>query len=241
MNFLDQLIKQKAEQISYNQTEISNIAKSSNHLRDIIKNQSDFNHSFIGGSYKRGTLVKGISDIDIYYKYTGEGNPQTALTRLKNCLLQAYPNSEIKQDKPSILVDFQRIPFNITPFKIYSGNKNIPSSSLQTWQQINLESLEDTVKKLREKDNDYIFLIKIIKFWNIKRGIGLKNFKIEQNICNFFLSQNYTKNKNMSDWMWEFYMNNNFKKDANIIFSLMKNNYSNQELKNEWLNFIENR
>ncbi|NOZ36037.1 MAG: nucleotidyltransferase [Chlorobi bacterium] len=238
---LDNLIKQKTEQISYNKAELKNIAKSSNHLREIIKNQPDYRSSFIGGSYKRGTLVKGISDIDIYYEYTGEGNPQTALTRLKSCLLQAYPNSEIKQDKPSILVDFQRIPFNITPFKIYSGNKNIPSNNLRTWQQINLESLEKSVKKLREKNTDYIFLIKIIKFWNIKRGIGLKNFKIEQNICNFFLSQNYTRNKNISDWMWEFYMNIGHKKDADIIFSLMKNNYNSQELKNQWLNFIENR
>lgn len=238
---LDKLIKQKAEQISYNKDELSNIANSSNHLRGIVNNQSDFKNSFIGGSYKRYTLVKGISDIDIYYEYIGNGNPQTALIRLKECLLKAYPQSDIKQDKPSILVDFERIPFNITPYRNYVNNYVIPSSNLQTWQKINLKSLEDSVVKLRAKSEDYIKLIKVLKLWNIRNNKGLKNFKIEQNVCNLFLPQYETGNKAIYDWMWEFFKNNGFKKDSNIIFSLMKNNYSDQQLKTEWLNFIENR
>ena len=114
---LDVFIKEKADSVSYSQAELSNIASSSNHLRGIIKNQPDFNESFVGGSYKRGTMVKGISDVDVYYQYTGTGNAQAALDRLKNCLVKTYPNSDIRQDKPSILVDFDRIPFNITPYK----------------------------------------------------------------------------------------------------------------------------
>ncbi len=55
---IDKLILEKAELISYNRLEISNIASSSNHLRSIINNQPDFRSSFIGGSYKRKTMVK---------------------------------------------------------------------------------------------------------------------------------------------------------------------------------------
>ena len=57
---LDKIILEKSSYISYSQDELSNIAASSNHLRGIVKNQPDFNESFLGGSYKRGTMVKSI-------------------------------------------------------------------------------------------------------------------------------------------------------------------------------------
>jgi hypothetical protein len=46
-------------------------------------------------------------------------------------MLRSYPSTPIKQDKPSILVDFQKIPMNITPYRQdFYGNLSIPDNNL---------------------------------------------------------------------------------------------------------------
>ena len=238
---LDKFILEKTALISYSKEELSNIASTSNHLRDIIKNQNDFNESFLGGSYKRATMIKGVSDVDVYYQYIGVGNSQTALSRLKTCLISSYPNSIIKQDKPSILVDFQKIPFNITPYKKdYSGGISIPDNGLINWQKINFCELETAITALRQKNSKYIDLIKILKLWNFNHKKGLQNFDIEKRVCNLFL-YSFNSSQSISDWVWTFFSNNGFQTDANKFFALMKNNYSDATLKSEWLKFIENK
>lgn len=239
---IDKLILRKAELISYSQSEISNIASSSNHLRKIINNQIDFRSSFIGGSYKRNTMVKTISDVDIYYEYVGNGNPQTALVRLKNCLTTSYPTSVIKQDKPSILVDFNRIPFNITPCKLdWNNNVSIPDNWLTNWRIVEFKKLERKITNLRAKNSNYIYLIKVLKLWNKSHNKRMKNFDIEEKVCNLFLNQFTASSNSFSDWMWTFFQNNGFLNDARKIHSLMLNNSSEFYLKSEWLKFIENK
>ena len=124
----------------------------------------DFNESFLGGSYKRGTMVKGISDVDVYFQYIGTSNPATALARLKTCLTTTYPNTTIKQDRPSIYVDFNKIPFNITPYKKdLWQNISIPNNMLYSWETIQFGVLETAITNLRGKNLKYIDLIKILK------------------------------------------------------------------------------
>src|SRR6185369_10561952 len=123
---LDKIIKAKADQISYSQVELTNIATTLSNLKDIINNQPDFEEPILGGSYKRATMVKGVSDVDVYFRYTGNGSSQSALATLKKCLTDSYPSTDIRQDKPSILADFNKIPINITPYKEnYPGNLSI--------------------------------------------------------------------------------------------------------------------
>jgi len=237
---LDSLIREKAQLISYTQDEISNIAGSSNHLRQIIHNQPDFRQSFLGGSYLRKTMVKSVSDVDVYYEYTGSGNPQSALTRLKNCLVDRYPNSIIKQDKPSILVDFNLLPFNITPCRISPSNTvSIPDARLLYWQQINPGRLEEQVKELRRINPQLIELIKILKLWRHSYKKPLRNFEIEDKVYRQF--RNKISNS-LSDWIYDFLANNNFQRDANRFNGLMvQRPIGKQELKTRWLDFIENR
>jgi len=237
---IDKLILNKAEMISYNQSEMSNIASSSNHLREIINNQPDFRSSFIGGSYKRHTMVKTVSDIDIYYEYIGQGNSQTALARLKSYLLSSYPNTTIKQDKPSILVDFNKIPFNITPYKLYKNTISIPDNRLINWRVVEFQRLEKRITALRAKNSKYIYLIKILKLWNKNHNKRIKNFKIEEKICNLFLNQ-FTTSNTLSDWMWTFFQNNNFRNDAHKMHSFMMSHSSEVMLKSEWLKYIDNK
>ena len=46
---LDKIIKDKADQISYSQIELNNIATTLSNLKSIINNQPDFSEPFLGG------------------------------------------------------------------------------------------------------------------------------------------------------------------------------------------------
>lgn len=236
---LDKLILEKSDQISYYREEINNIASTLDYLKNIINNVTDFEAPFLGGSYRRGTMVKGISDVDVYFKYIGNGNSQTALVILKKCLIRTYPNSFIKQDKPSILANFNRIPINITPYKEnMQGSISIPDKYLINWNLVNFGELERNIKSLRDKNRQYIELIKILKLWNRNYAMGIKNFEIEQKVCRLFKD---SSSESISDWIWTFFNNENYRKDANSFFNLMKNSYSDSVLRAEWLRFINNK
>lgn len=235
---LDSYIKEKADLISYSQAELSNIANTLSSIKNIINNERDFQQPFLGGSYKRATMVKGVSDVDVYFRYIGIGNPQSVLSVLKNGLLRSYPNTPIKQDKPSILIEFQKIPMNITPYRQdYKGNLSIPDSNLQYWQTMNFGELEQNIVNLRRQNTKLIDLIKILKLWNFNHRKGIKNFDIEKRVCSLFLNR-YIASYSLPDLMWTFFNNNGFQNDARKIHSLMLNNSFN--LKTEWLKFINN-
>ena len=235
---LDSYIKEKVDSISYSQNELSNIANTLSNLKNIVNNQPDFREPFLGGSYKRATMVKGVSDVDVYFKYVGNGNPQSALSVLKNGLIRSYPTTIIKQDKPSILVDFQKIPINITPYRqdIW-GNLSIPDNYLLNWQIMNFGELEQNIINLKKQNSKLIDLIKILKLWNFNHRKGIKNFEIEKRVCNLFLNK-YIASYSLTHLMWNFFNNNGFQNDARKLHSLMLNNTYN--LKTEWLKFINN-
>lgn len=236
---LDTFILEKARLISFSQDERSNIATTLGYLKNIINNEPDFKEPFLGGSYKRSTMVKGVSDVDVYFRYVGMGNPQTALSKLKNCLVSTYPNSIIKQDKPSILADFSKIPINITPYiEDFRGNISIPDKFLIHWDYVTFRELENSITALRQKNSKFIELIKILKLWNYNHQKGIKNYEIEKRVCNLFL---YSSSNSISDWIWTFFKNNGYHNDANKFFLLMKNNYSEATLKSEWIKFIDNK
>jgi hypothetical protein len=235
---LDNFIKEKVDLVSYSQIEISNIANTLSNLKNIINNERDYREPFLGGSYKRATMVKGVSDVDVYFRYVGISNPQSALAILKSCLIKSYPNTSIKQDKPSILIEFQKIPMNITPYKQdYMGNLSIPDSNLQYWQTMNFGELEQNIVNLRRQNSKLIDLIKILKLWNFNHRKGIKNFEIEKKVCSLFLNR-YIVSYSLPDLMLTFFNNNGFQNDATKLRSLMLNNSFN--LKTEWLKFINN-
>lgn len=238
---LNNYIHEKANLISYSQLELSNIANTLSNLKNIINNEPDFRSPFLGGSYKRATMVKGVSDVDVYFQYTGTGNSQIALAKLKKSLSLSYPTSIIKQDRPSILADFNKIPINITPYKQDIFNTmQIPDNNLIGWTKINLEDLEKSITLLRNKNSRFIDLIKILKLWNFNHKKGLKNFEIEKSICSLFLNQLFYP-QNIAEWMVIFFNNKRFYREADTISNLNKRFYNEANIKSEWLKFIDNK
>jgi len=235
---LDKLIKQTAEHISYSQEELDNIKDSVNHLKGIIKYQPDFRNFFIGGSFKRHTMVKGISDIDIYYEYIGGTNPQTALSRLRECLKSSYPDSDIFHDKPSITAALKKIPVNITPYRGYPIM--IPDETLKNWKTANFERLENAINNLTHESSNYIKLIKVLKLWKYSHSREIKNYEIEEKVSKMLLGS-YSGKGPLSNKMLDFFFINNFRKDHEKFKKIFLAHLPENQLKTEWLNFIENR
>ncbi|MCJ7449367.1 MAG: hypothetical protein MUO72_16955 [Bacteroidales bacterium] len=237
---INRLIKERVELISYSQTELSNIAITLSNLKSIINNEPEFKEPFLGGSYKRATMVKGISDVDVYFRYFGNESVQNVLSKLKSCLIIRYPNTSIKQDKPSILADFNKIPINITPYKEdQSGLMSIPNKQLNGWEIISFGYLEKSIISLRQKNSGFIDLIKILKLWNRNYNRGIKNFEIEKRVVSLFLN-NVISSQRLCDWVWIFLKHYNYQSDANNFYSLFNNNYSDSLLRAQWNKFIDN-
>ncbi len=88
----------------------------------------------------------------------------------------SYPSTIIKQDRPSILIDFHRIPFNITPCQLKYGKIYIPNNYLTNWREVEFKKLENNITSLRAINSNYINLIKILKLWNKNRNKQMKKF-----------------------------------------------------------------
>lgn len=238
---LDTLIKEKVDLITFSPNELHNISGMLGNLKTIVQNVPEFRDPYLGGSYKRKTMVKGISDVDVYFRYTGNQNSQSALAILKNRLMVCYPNTIVKQDKPSILVDFNKLPFNITPYKQDDlGNMSIPDNTLLSWKLVNLENLELLISALRKKGEKYIQVIKVLKLWNRNYNKGLRNFEIELKVATYFLNDTISTNMSHADILWTFFENNGYRADAQKIHALMLLSNTNS-LKSQWTTFIDRR
>ena len=238
MDSFEKFIIEKAALISFSQAELSNIASTLSTLKDIINSEPDFKEPFLGGSYKRATMVKSISDVDVYFRYMGNGSPQLALQKLKTCLVARYPNTTIRQDKPSILAEFNKIPINVTPFKENAlGVLGIPDEQLMSWKAIEFGTLEKAITMLRQKDSRFIDLIKVLKLWNRNNNKDLRNFQIEIKACSLFLNST-SVSRALPDWLWTYYNSIGFNSEASKIFA-MRLQKNEAILKTDWLNFID--
>ncbi len=236
---LDTIMKDYCREFSYDKVELDKRKKSANHLREIIKKENDFESSFIGGSHQRKTMVKGISDIDVYFKYVGDGNPQKALDDIRRCLKPHYPNAKIFQDKPCVLIHFKVIPINVTPYKEVGADYKIPDKKLLNWNHIiHIHKLDKDFNKLKGKDSGFIDLVKLLKIWNLNYRRNLENYKIEENVCALFLDDNNDDYNTLPKRFALFLKNNGFKKDAGKFTALMGKG---QGIKKGWLDFIEKR
>lgn len=241
---LQSLISDKVKQISYSKVEYDNLASTSNDLRNWIKDQQVFDQSFLGGSYKRKTMVKGSSDIDVYFRYTGSGTSGAALTALKTYLTQKYPKAQTRRDRPSVTIEFKRIPINVTPYITDDkGNKKIPNKGLVTWDIIADDVLKDKVAELRRECSLLGDLIKILKYWNATHKKPLDNYRIEEIV---YASRTQYLQKSKSDiaqWMLLFFKGNGQKESAAQWQALIDidNTPTKQGLKTAFSRFIDNK
>ena len=174
------------------------IISSHTHLRQNNLIQLHYvSDSFLTGSYKKRTMIKPPSDVDIFVLINhshSEISPNAVLNKLKRNLLGSYPNSVVRQDKPCIVLDFNHCKFELTPAIKVSQFSDlgyyIPSQGGNTWMQIESprvseERLSDANQRLNEMLTPLIKIMKVCKRHNNIKD--KKSFELEDIAIRYLL------------------------------------------------------
>ena len=152
------------------------------------------------GSSTRGTILprKADSNSDIDYMVVfdtsdGQKKPQTYLDRLRRFAEAKYSTSEISQSSPTIVLSLNHIRFELVP-AIYNYGYQIPSpaSSWSDWMSTDPSGTNDALQSKNKSENYQIKpLIRLLKYWNTRKGHPFTSFSLEQYVVdNFFYSCN---------------------------------------------------
>lgn len=173
-------------------------SEAQNELRNYLKQSEKFKEhyldSFLSGSYKRGTAIKEIKDVDIIVILNEpatllkpQSNIKEIYNKLKEVLKEKFDIKNIEQQQRSIKLTWEfdnkqdaeirkeALTIDIVPAIRSSVNSNymlwIPDKNLETWIKTNPLGHSD---KVTEKNNEstningrnaFIPMVKTLKFW----------------------------------------------------------------------------
>ena len=178
-----------------NEKEIDSVESSIKNLKIHLGNweksdEIDEAHEF--GSYTRGTKLPSCldpsTDIDFMMVFRDVRlQPQTYLEKVREFGNKFYSRSEVYQDHPTMVIEMQKIKFEIVPsIRLYGqaypgyqipGPKDSPLVWMHTYPEqmkIDLDKAEQTNAGLLRP------LIRLMKLWNVQNGKPLTSFKIEE-------------------------------------------------------------
>lgn len=144
------------------------------------------------GSSTRGTILprKADENSDIDYMIVfdtskeGQKKPQTYLDRLKRFAETKYSTSEIYQSSPTLVLSLNHIKFELVP-AIYNYGYQIPSpaSSWSDWTSTDPSGTNQALQDKNKANNFQIKpLVRLIKYWNARKGRPFTSFSLEQYI-----------------------------------------------------------
>ncbi|MBL1176813.1 SMODS domain-containing nucleotidyltransferase [Pantanalinema sp. GBBB05] len=162
------------------------------------------------GSSTRGTILPrkadSYSDIDymvVFNTSDGQKKPQTYLDRLRRFVEAKYSTSEIHQSHPTIVLSLNHINFELVP-AIYNYGYQIPSPA-SSWLEWTNTAPSGTNQLLQDKNkiNNYQIkpLVRLIKYWNTRKGHPFTSFSLEQYIVN----QSFWGCLTLKDYFYEFW------------------------------------
>jgi hypothetical protein len=180
---LSSKFEQLKKNIELTESQKRRIIGSHIHLRENHLQRLPFvSKSFLTGSYKKNTMIKPPNDVDIFVLITEDHlkvSPNSTLNKLKKYLIESYPNSIIKRDKPCVVLDFKHCKFEITPAIPYYYNDRffIPEIGGNQWEDVeNPRILEKNLSNANKRVNGMLTpLIKMMKV--CKRFNKIKNVK----------------------------------------------------------------
>lgn len=143
---------------------------------------------FAFGSYTRGTMLPRImdsqSDVDYMILFAdSDSKPQTCLDRLRRFADKYYPESEIAQSHPTILLSLNHIRFELVPaIKTWWDGTQIPSKGSGYSEWIGTSPNEFN-RRLSDKNKDNQNRIKplarLVKYWNACNEYQFESFQLE--------------------------------------------------------------
>lgn len=169
-------------------------SKQQHGLRDNLAAHLAVQLSLLTGSYRRGTQIPPLDDIDVllvmdpsvYGGFQVDTPQHTAalLGLVRKALGSAYPKSEIQLFERCIRIEFTGtgIGFDVTPaFQLSQDVFVIPDSRLGRWIRTNPKEHQRQISDANQNvcGQWLIPLVKLLKLWNQQHGRLLTGFHLE--------------------------------------------------------------
>ncbi|HYR08565.1 MAG TPA: hypothetical protein VEQ60_12375 [Longimicrobium sp.] len=163
-------------------------------LRDNLSSHLAVLMSLLTGSYRRGTQIPPLDDIDVllvldleeyaaYHVNTVEAT-RSVLVMVRTALRAAYPHSEIETFDRCVRIQFTGtgIGFDVTPaFQLAEDIFSIPDKAQGRWILTNPKEHQRQISRANQDvcDCQLIPLVKLLKAWNLEQGHVLSGFHLE--------------------------------------------------------------
>lgn len=158
------------------------------------------------GSWDRDTLTRYLSegDVDVlvvlhYSNNSGWYNTDgtiNALTRFKNILQKAYPDTPCRVDRNCVTMKLSQFRLDVVPgFKFVDGTYRIPDTYQKRWLKTDPIAFANMITAVNKKmSGTFVPLIKMVKGWNREVGWPIRSFHLECMLYNHYHSytQSYT-------------------------------------------------
>jgi hypothetical protein len=156
----------------------------------------------LAGSWAKGTRIRPHSDMDlifllpwaVYRRFENRaGNKQSGiLQEIKEVLLRSYPNTDIRSDGPTVIVNFTTYKVEIAPTfierssttYIYDPSFKVVLCDTNDGGRYKLAAPSAEVQKVLGCNTDWkgdlIALIRMAKIWKSYCNVPIKSFCLEQ-------------------------------------------------------------
>lgn len=177
-------------------------------IRSVLERELTVLDSFLGGSYRRNTLIAPLANADIdifmildsqYYKLDGQA---VLLNRVKQILRRTYSTtSDIFRDGQAVTIKFNDFRADIIPgFHRNNGGYLIPDSNLNRWIATDPKKHVGIWSDANKKHHNVLVpLLKMLKAWNKCRTPMLRSFHLETMVLDIL---NNVKIGNFPSALW---------------------------------------
>lgn len=179
---VSQLLPQAAESDSIKRSISTLSYRLSSYFETTLNGQIQF------GSSKRGTMLPRVydpqSDVDymVVFDNSGGHQPQTLLDRLRRFARHWYSSSEIKQSRPTLILQLAHIMFDLVPAYRSWGRLYIPApnSSFLDWTSTDPNGFNQELVDANAANSYRIKpLIRLLKYWNASNRYVFDSYWLE--------------------------------------------------------------
>jgi len=164
-----------------------------------LEKDFDLVRMFRSGSFGHGTSLSRISDIDYFASIPTEklkNNSATTLREIKESLANRFPNTGVYVDSPAVVVPFSNgserheiIPADYLGQTSGANKYDIPDRS-GGWMQASPTAHNTWVNSANNRlDKKLKQLIRLIKYWNHVKDVGLRSFYIELRVTEYAMDE----------------------------------------------------
>lgn len=225
-------IKHGSKEREYINGKIENFKQN---IKQYFGNQVD--EILVFGSFSRSTILPRefdeSSDIDVLIVFNQQlnaYNSETYRNQLKRFAIAKYPTTKVLKDHPSIVLEMQKIKFDLVPSRylttFWNSTYQIPNRE-SVWIDTDPKGFNSLLTTNNNKYNSILKpIIRLIKRWNASNDYPYKTFELEQMIAKMnFSGDNYEKGffyaiENLSKYNLGIYQAtkvNTLQKNANLI------------------------